>query len=166
MPRRSLRLALGASVGLLGVVGLVLGFIVVPVITTALSDEASAGMYWGKVAANLLLIAGAGILDFYEILIAVPILAGMAVPAFAAFFFFGTRIFSGGTSAGRCVTGITGFLIITGGALLADEGHRPGGTELHRRLVRRLRYRVIDSVESLFPRPRPQAVSGLSAEGA
>jgi len=60
-------------------------------------------------------------LIFYELLVMVPNLAFLIVLAFMSFLFFGSRIFSDRPSATAWATGFTGFLILTGGALLADD---------------------------------------------
>jgi hypothetical protein len=138
-------------------------------IATSLGDEASFEMGWEKVLANLV-IGGIGMVVFYEMLAAVPSIPFMAVLGFAAFFFYGTRIFGGGPSAGLWVSGFIGFLILTGGALLAD------GVNTSMKVIDRVMqisvaglyvffaYRVIDLVESLFRRPDGGALSGSTPE--
>jgi hypothetical protein len=115
-------------------------------------------MGWEKVMVNLVM-CGIGTVFFYETLVAVPSIPFMAALGFTAFFVYGTRIFGGGPSAGIWVSGFIGFLILTGGALLADA------VNTSMKVIDRVMqisvaglyvffaYRVIDLVESLFRRP-------------
>ena len=69
---------------------------------------------------------GVGMLLIYELCVMVPSLAFMMVLATLAVFIFGLRIFSGGPTSPYWTSGLNGFLIMLGGALLADQGFTLG----------------------------------------
>jgi hypothetical protein len=56
----------------------------------------------------------------------VPSLPFMVVIAALAVFIFGLRIFEGGSTSPYWTSGLNGFLIMLGGALLADQGFTLG----------------------------------------
>jgi len=85
-----------------------------------LSSRGSAVAGWKSVTANLIL-GGGFMLIFYELLVMVPSLGFLIALAFIVSLFFGSRIFSDRPSAAAWATGFSGFLILTGGALLADD---------------------------------------------
>ncbi len=85
-----------------------------------LSSKGSAMAGLSSVTANLLL-GGGFMLIFYELLVMVPNLVFMIPLVFMNILFFGSRIFSDRPSAAAWATGFSGFLILSGGALLADD---------------------------------------------
>ena len=89
-------------------------------IAPGLSSEGSLQMGWDKVVANLI-FGGLGMLLFYEAMVAAPNVILLASLAFLFAFIFGIRIFSGSHSSGLWLSGIFGFLILIGGALLAEN---------------------------------------------
>lgn len=89
-------------------------------VASAASSRASAEMGWDKVVANLVM-GGVGMYLFYEAMVAAPNVIVMAATGFTFVFFFGSRIFSHKPSAGLWLSGFFGFLILVGGALLADN---------------------------------------------
>ncbi len=58
----------------------------------------------------------------YELCVMVPSLPFMVVIAALAVFVFGLWIFEGGSTSPYWTSGLNGFLIMLGGALLADQG--------------------------------------------
>jgi hypothetical protein len=69
---------------------------------------------------------GIGMLLIYELCVMVPSLTFMVVLATLAVFIFGLRIFGGGPTSPYWTSGLNGFLIMLGGALLADQGFTLG----------------------------------------
>jgi hypothetical protein len=69
---------------------------------------------------------GVGMLLVYELCVMVPSLPFMVVTAALAVFIFGLRIFDGGPTSPYWTSGLNGFLIMLGGALLADQGFTLG----------------------------------------
>jgi hypothetical protein len=69
---------------------------------------------------------GIGMLLVYELCVMVPSLPFMVVIAAFAVFLFGLRIFGGGPTSPYWTSGLNGFLIMLGGALLADQGFTLG----------------------------------------
>jgi hypothetical protein len=69
---------------------------------------------------------GIGMLLVYEFCVMVPSLPFMIVIAALAVFIFGLRIFGGGPTSPYWTSGLNGFLIMLGGALLADQGFTLG----------------------------------------
>jgi hypothetical protein len=85
-----------------------------------LSSKGSAAAGLGSMSANLIL-GGGFMLIFYELLVMAPSLAFMIPLLFMNILFFGSRLFSHRPSAAAWTTGFTGFLILSGGALLSDD---------------------------------------------
>lgn len=129
-----------------------------------MSSASSAEMGWKSVTANLLL-GGGGMLLFYELLVMVPSLPFMITLSFTLFFVYGSRIFSGGPSAAAWASGFSGFLILAGGALLADDVVAP--MKLIDRVVQIgfatayvvFAYHVVDLVKSLFCKLQARSTS-------
>ena len=69
---------------------------------------------------------GIGMLLVYELCVMVPSVPFMVVIAALAVFIFGLRIFDGGPTGPYWTSGLNGFLIMLGGALLADQGFTLG----------------------------------------
>ena len=70
--------------------------------------------------------AGLGMLIVYELCVMVPSLPFMATLVAFAVFTFGLRIFGSGPTSPYWTSGLNGFLIMLGGALLADQGFTLG----------------------------------------
>jgi hypothetical protein len=106
---------------------------------------------------------------FYELLVMVPSLPFMIALAFIAILFYGTRIFSGKPSAAAWATGFSGFLILAGGALLADDVVAP--MKIIDRVVHIgfstlyvvFAYLVVDLVKSLILKLRQRSASRSDA---
>ena len=133
-----------------------------------LSSASSATAGWQSVTANLIL-GGVGMLLFYELLVMVPSLPFMIALAFIVFLFYGTRIFSGMPSAAAWATGFSGFLILAGGSLLADDVVAP--MKIIDRVVHIgfstlyvvFAYLVVDLVKSLILKLRQRSASKSDA---
>ncbi len=133
-----------------------------------LSSASSATAGWQSVTANLIL-GGVGMLLFYELLVMVPSLPFMIALAFIVFLFYGTRIFSGRPSAAAWATGFSGFLILAGGSLLADDVVAP--MKIIDRVVHIgfstlyvvFAYLVVDLVKSLILKLRQRSASKSDA---
>jgi hypothetical protein len=69
---------------------------------------------------------GVGMLLVYELLVMVPTASFMIAIVALAVFVFSVKIFEGGSTSPYWASGLNGFLILLGGALLADEGHTLG----------------------------------------
>jgi hypothetical protein len=69
---------------------------------------------------------GLGMLLIYELCVMMPSLPFMVVLTALAIFIFGLRIFEGGPTSPYWTSGLNGFLIMLGGALLADQGFTLG----------------------------------------
>ena len=89
-------------------------------IAPALSPQGSAQMGWDKVVTNLI-FGGVGMWLFYEAMVAAPNFIIMMSLAFAFCFVFGSQIFSGRRSSELWLSGMFGFLILIGGALLSES---------------------------------------------
>ena len=62
----------------------------------------------------------------YELNVMVPTLPFMLTVVALAVYIFGMRIFGGGATSPYWTSGLNGFLIMLGGALLADQGFTLG----------------------------------------
>jgi hypothetical protein len=93
----------------------------------AATYDSSAGFQSGlkMVIANGV-YGGIGMLLVYELCVMVPSMPFMIVIAAGAVFIFGLRIFGGGPTSPYWTSGLNGFLIMLGGALLAEEGFTLG----------------------------------------
>jgi hypothetical protein len=69
---------------------------------------------------------GLGMLLVYEFCVMMPSLPFMAIAAALAVFVFGLHIFEDGPTSPYWTSGLNGFLIMLGGALLADQGFTLG----------------------------------------
>jgi hypothetical protein len=69
---------------------------------------------------------GVGMLLVYELYVMVPTVPFMIAVAALAVFIFGLRIFEGGSTSPYWTSGLNGFLILLGGALLTDGGYSLG----------------------------------------
>jgi hypothetical protein len=69
---------------------------------------------------------GIGMLVIYELCVMVPSIPFMVVLAALGVFIFGVRIFGAGPTSPYWTSGLNGFLIMLGGALLADQGFTLG----------------------------------------
>lgn len=131
-----------------------------------LSSRGSIAAGWQNASANLLL-GGGFMLVFYELLVMVPSLAFMIALAFMSILFFGSRIFSDRPSAAAWATGFTGFLILIGGALLADDVVAPmkiidrvihiGFSTLYVAFA----YQVVDLIKGLILKVQAMKLPGL-----
>jgi len=134
-----------------------------------LSSRGSAMAGWKSMTANLVL-SGGFMLIFYELLVIVPSLAFMIVLVFMTILFFGSRIFSDRPSAATWATGFTGFLILAGGALLADDVVAPmkiidrvihiGFSTLYVAFA----YQVADLIKDLIPKIRALNIQELKLQ--
>jgi hypothetical protein len=88
-------------------------------LATGISSAGSAEMGLNYVKANLL-FGGVGMLIVYELLVIAPFFPFMVVLLVVACFIFGRQIFSGSHDAGVWASGFNGFLLLLGGALVAD----------------------------------------------
>jgi hypothetical protein len=104
---------------------------------------------------------GVGMLLVYELYVMVPTVPFMIAVAALAVFIFGFRIFEGGSTSPYWTSGLNGFLILLGGALLADGGYSLG------RMADRVwqitlamayvsfAFAVVDMFRDMFARPTP-----------
>jgi hypothetical protein len=69
---------------------------------------------------------GIGMLVIYELCVMVPSMPFMVVLVALGVFIFGLRIFEAGPTSAYWTSGLNGFLIMLGGALLADQGFTLG----------------------------------------
>jgi hypothetical protein len=104
---------------------------------------------------------GVGMLLVYELYVMVPTVPFMIAVAALAVFIFGLRIFEGGSTSLYWTSGLNGFLILLGGALLADGGYSLG------RMADRVwqitlamayisfAFAVVDMFRDMFARPIP-----------
>lgn len=90
------------------------------IFATSMSATGSLEKGWGKVIANLV-FGGVGALLLYEVFVMVPSVPFMIATVFSACAFYAFRIFGGGPSSEYWSSGFLGFLILLGGALLADD---------------------------------------------
>ena len=89
-------------------------------IAAAMSAEKSAQTGGGLTLANLAL-AGVLVVLAYELLVIAPGLPFMVALIFGISLLYGRQIFSGKPAGGLWSTGLTGFLILLGGALMKED---------------------------------------------
>jgi len=87
---------------------------------TAMSSSESARMGWKSPVANLI-FGGAGMLIVYGLPVMVPSLAFMVVLMFFAIMIYSNRIFSSSRNAALWASGLFGFLLLLGPALLSND---------------------------------------------
>ncbi len=122
-----------------------------------MSSVASGKAGMKGILANLL-FAGVGMLLVYELLVVVPNLMFMAIVILTACLVYGSRIFAPSPTADIWLSGLFGFLLLSGGALLAEDVVAP--VKLLDRVVQLalatayivFAYRVIDLVRHLYSR--------------
>jgi hypothetical protein len=148
----------------------ILTLIYAAIFAIGMGSAASGEMGWKIVTANLI-YAGVGMLLVFELLVMVPNLPFMIVLVFTMCMIYGSWIFGVGPKATAWASGFNGFLILLGGALLADDV--VAGAKLFDRVIQIFlatayvvfAYRVVDLIKSLFPglRARLQSQSATSA---
>jgi len=140
------------------------------IFAAGMSSETSSKMGGKSVVANLI-YGGVGMLLAFELLVIAPNLVFMIVLVFAMCAIYASRIFSGSAMASTWSSGFMGFLILLGGALLADDV--VAAATLFNRVAQIFlatayvvfAYRVIDLIKSFFSRRRA-TVSSQSVPSA
>jgi hypothetical protein len=97
------------------------------IFTTAYDSKAGFDTGLKMVIANGV-YGGLGMLLVYEFCVMMPSLPFMVVIVALAIFIFGLKIFGGGLTSPYWASGLNGFLILLGSALLADNGFALGAT--------------------------------------
>jgi hypothetical protein len=132
------------------------------IFAAGMSREASSELGGKSMIANLI-YGGVGMLLAFELLVIAPSLVFMIVLVFAMCAFYGSRIFSGSPMASTWSSGFMGFLILLGGALLADDV--VAAETLFKRVAQIFMatayivfaYRVVDLIKSALPKQRATA---------
>jgi hypothetical protein len=132
------------------------------IFAAGMSREASSELGGKSMIANLI-YGGVGMLLAFELLVMVPNLLFMVAVVFTACLIYSSRVFGGGPSASTWTSGFIGFLLLLGGALLADDV-----VSMAKLLDRVMQlflatayvvfaYRVIDLIKSALPKRRATA---------